>query len=554
MMTNDFSNSICHRLLEREKTNADAVYLRQPKSAQWHEYTWAEVMDQARRIAHFLQNIGLKKGDKVSIFSKNCAEWFIADFAITLAGLINVPLFSNQHESSIQYVLEHAEVKVVFLGKLDHFETVRSYIPEHLPTISFDYHSSLSAQFTWKEVLKTEPLTEVVIPNRHDLYTIIYSSGTSGTPRGAMFTHEAIANYLEIFPEDIKRVSAQSHYHLLSYLPLAHVYERSAIQLTSLVIPCDVSFVESLDSFGHNLQEVSPTLFAAVPRIWDVFRHKINQKIPAALLVFLLKVPGVSRFLKKKIQKQLGLERSSGNFSGAAHLPVNLIDFFEKLDVIIQEGYGQTENFAYATLSLKDRLKKGFVGSARLQVDLKLDDNNELLMKGPCLMSGYYKNEEATLAAFNEEGWLRTGDIVEMDAEKRIKILGRVSENFKNQKGEFIAPTPIEKRFGTKKGIEYLCLVGRELPSNVLLVSLTSSAQSTGKEEMTAYLEKQLHLTNQGLKSYEKISHILVVKELWAPENNLLTPTLKVKRRVVEEHYHDFIQRAVEEHSKVVWE
>ncbi|MCP0912965.1 MULTISPECIES: AMP-binding protein [Legionella] len=548
------NHSIIHLLLEHEREHAEKIYLRQPREGCWHEFTWAQVMHQARQVASFLHSLGLKKGAHVSILSKNCAEWFIADFGVSLAGMVNIPLFANQHASSIQYVLNHGEVELVFLGKLDNHAHMRSSIPEHVRTISFDYHPDMQTTYQWAAVLASEPLQEVILPKACDLFTIIYSSGTSGTPKGAMYTHEAIANYLNIFSTDIRRMIDLPYYHLLSYLPLAHVYERSAIQLGSLAIPSDVSFVESLDAFAENLRTVKPNIFAAVPRIWDVFQHKIEQKISPQLLNILLKLPIISGLIKKKIKQQLGLENSQANISGAAHLPVSILRFFDKINIPIQEGYGQTENFAYATLSLLNERKPGFVGTPRLQVEIKYGENNELIMKSPCLMRGYYKDEEATAEAFTADGWLRTGDIVEIDAQNRVKILGRVSENFKNLKGEFIAPTPIEKEFFEPELIENVCLVGRELARNVLLVSLTNEGRRKPHEEIKEYLQVRLHATNQTLKSYEKISHILIVKEPWTPENNLLTPTLKVRRRQVEAHYHAFIQQAVTDHHLIVWE
>ncbi|WP_133127133.1 AMP-binding protein [Legionella nagasakiensis] len=554
MASGSLAHSICHVLLKHEQQDGKRIYLRQPKGGVWHEFTWAEVMRQARQVARFLQTLGLKKGAHVAIFSKNCAEWFIADFGISLAGMVNVPLFSNQHENSIEYVLEHAEVKLVFVGKLDKPLETRRYIPERLTTISFDYHTNLHTTYRWSDVLASEPREDIVFPEAGDVYTIIYSSGTSGTPKGAVYTHEAIANYLAIFPADIRRMTDLEHHHLLSYLPLAHVYERSAIELGSLAIACDVSFVESLEIFAENLREVKPTLFAAVPRIWGVFQHKIEQKLPPILLRSLLKIPFLSGFIKNKIKHQLGLQCSRGNISGASHLPTGISDFFDKLGIPIQEGYGQTENFAYATLSLLQERRLGYVGTPRLQVEIKLDDNHELLMKCPCLMVCYYKDKEATKKAFTEDGWLRTGDIVDIDARQRVKILGRLSENFKNQKGEFIAPTPIEKNFSTNPMIEHLCLVGQELESNVLLVSLNQQARKQPKQEVIESLQKMLRTVNTELKSYEKISHILLVLEEWTTENDLLTPTLKVKRRVVEERYQNFIHRAIEQSEPIVWE
>lgn len=547
-------NSVVDLLLKHEDEDHQILYLKQPRQGQWREYTWGETVKRARQVACFLQKIGLKKGAHIAIYSKNCAEWFIADFGITLAGMVNVPLFPNQHQESIEYVLEHADVRLVFIGKLDNHLIASGYIPEGIKTASFDYHMDIEVDYGWHEILTCEPVVEVVKPEPDDIYTIIYSSGTSGKPKGAVYTHQAIANYLAIFPKDIQRLTDLEHYHLISYLPLAHVYERSAIQVGSLAIPCDVSFVQSLETFADNLREIEPSVFAAVPRIWGVFKDKIEQKISSGLPKLLLKLPILSMLVKHKIKKQLGLRHCKANISGAAHLPNSIYIFFDKLNIPILEGYGQTENFAYATLSLLDERQMGYVGSPRLQVEIKKDKNNELLMKGPCLMREFYKEPEKTKEALTDDGWLRTGDIVEIDSQNRVKILGRLSENFKNQKGEFIAPTPIEKKFAKNELIENLCLVGEELAANVMVVSLIHHAKDIPRPELKESLHKTLKSINSNLKSYEKISHVLIVEDKWTPENNFLTPTLKVKRREVQSRYQELIQRAIKSSDSVVWE
>ncbi|MFC3908450.1 AMP-binding protein [Legionella dresdenensis] len=542
-------------LFQNEKDHGDKVYLRQPRQGQWYEYTWGQVVHQARQVARFLRESGLQHGDRVAIYSKNCAEWFITDFGISLAGMVNVPLFANQHHESIEHVLSHAEIKMVFVGKLDNPVHARAAIPTSYPTAGFDYHNEIQVDTKWHEILAKEPLNDLPQVKPDDLYTIIYTSGTAGMPKGAVYTHDTIANYLALYPLDIARICKLNHYHLISYLPLAHVYERSAVQLGSITIPCDVSFVESLEKFAENLREIEPTFFTAVPRIWGVFQQKIEQKLPPKKMNILLKIPGLSLLIKNKIRRQLGLARCKNCFSGASHLPISIIEFFNKLGIKIQEGYGQSENLAYATFSMLEERKPGYVGTARLQVDLKLSpEENELLIKSPCLMKRYYKEPELTAATITEDGWLKTGDIAEIDGFDRVKILGRLSENFKNQKGEFVAPGPIEKLFTVDGSIEQLCLIGQGLPSNVLLVTLSETGREKDRDVLQQMLVDSLHQINGKLASYEKISHIIIVAEPWAPDNGLLTPTLKVKRRAVEAHYRELIDAVIEKPKAVVWD
>ena len=544
--------SMVELLLSHEKERGQSVYLKQPRHDGWHELTWKETMDRARRVASFLYHKGLKKGDHVSIYSKNCAEWFITDFGITLAGMVNVPLFANQHEESLKYVLKHAEVKLIFSGKLDNHINAFKALPSDIPTVNFDYHKDIPADHQWDEVMQSEALQEVVIPNDDDIYTIIYSSGTSGNPKGAVYTHQAIMDYLEIFPKDLKRFSNREHYRLISYLPLAHVYERSAIQIGSLAIHADVSFVQSLDKFAENLKEIQPNVFAAVPRVWGVFQNKIEKKINSGLMSVLMKLPLLSSLIKKKIKAELGLSDCDLNVSGAGHLPDSIFHFFDSINIPIQEGYGQTENFAYATLSTLEGRKPSMVGSPRLAVEVKIGANNELLIKNPCLMKAYFKEPEKTAESFDEQGWLKTGDIAEIDEQQRVKIVGRLSETFKNQKGEFVTPGPIEQAFQENEFVENLCLCGKGLPHNIMVVHLSEKAKQCPKEKVNQSFKSMTRQLNAKLKSYEKIGHVYITEEEWTPENNLLTPTLKVKRRDIEAKFQEQLYQASKLKERVI--
>lgn len=555
-MTLNIKNQLlCQQLLKKEKEAAHQVYLKQPHEGQWRELTWSEVMRQARQVAATLQQAGLEHGDRVSIFSKNCAEWIIADFGVSLAGMVNVPLFPNQNKQTIDFILNQAEVKLVFIGKLDAHHRTRGFIPESMKTINLGYHLDISTSHTWEEVMQCSPLLDVVSPNPDDTYTIIYSSGTTGDPKGIVFTHQAVANYLAVLTGDLKRmVSIKKRHHILSYLPLAHVYERTSVQLASLVLDCDVSFVESLEKFSKNLQEIQPTLFTAVPRIWGVFKQRIEQQIAKKNIGWLLNIPILSRLVKRKIKQQLGLSRCYICVSGAAHLPASVVEFFKKLGIYIQEGSGQTEDFGYTTLTQRNDIKPGFVGTPRFGVEIKQSDSGELLVNSPCLMKEYYKTPELTRNTFTEDGWLKTGDLVEIDTANRVKILGRLSENFKNQKGEFVAPSAIEDQFTTTGLIEQCCLVGKMLPSNILLVNLAPTSMDIPQAEMKDNLRKLQHSVNRKLKNHEKISHILVVKDTWSIANFCLTPTMKIRRKVIESTYRDVIQSAITEPVGVVWQ
>lgn len=554
MSVNKKNQLLCEHLLLKERQTPERTYLRQPRDGRWQELNWGETMRQARQLAALLIKSDLKRGDRVSIFSKNCAEWIIADFGITLAGMVNVPLFPNQNQPTLAYILDHAEVQLVLIGKLDAHLRTRQYIPAAIKTINLGYHLDLATTYSWADVLAETPLSDIVIPDDDETYTIIYSSGTTGEPKGIVFTHEAVANYLQILHQDLERMVPLNNHHLLSYLPLAHVYERTSVELASLLLDCDVAFVESLDKFAKNLQEIQPTLFTAVLRIWSVFKQRVESRLAKKKMKWLLKVPVLSGLIKQKIRQQLGLARCQLCVSGAAHLPESVLKFFQSIGLIIQEGCGQTEDFGYTSLTQRNDVKVGYVGTPRFGVEIKATEQGELLVKSPCLMKEYYKEPALTQQSFTEEGWLKTGDLVEIDQNNRIKIIGRISENFKNQKGEFVSPSGIEDQFIVNGLIEQCCLVGKLLPSNILLVNLAPEVSQTPVALMKEELRKLQHKVNRTLKNHEKISHILVAKETWSIANQCLTPTMKVRRKILETKYQDVILDAVNQPVGVVWE
>lgn len=554
MGDNHVENDICSILLKNEKELGNIVYLKQPKEGVWYHYTWREVVEQARKVRTFLYQSGLKSGDKVAIISKNCAEWLITDFGIALANMVSVPLFPNQSRENIEFIFKHAEVRFVFIGKLDNPKEVMRRIPDHYPSLAYDYHQ-LATDFQWQDLLACEPAQDFKLPEPQDLYTIIYTSGTTGNPKGAVYDHGRMANFLEIVIKDVTpRLPDLDKHHFVSYLPLAHVFERANVQITSLKLPSDISFLESQAKFSDNLQEIKPTIFQAVPRVWGLFKKKIESKLPPHKLNLLLKIPLISWLVKRKIIKTLGFDRLAMPISGASHLPVEVLEFFHKLGIIIVEGYGQTECLAYCTVNNKEHVRKSYVGPPRLGITIKKAKEDELLVKASFVMNGYYKDEAATRECFTEEGWLRTGDAVEIDEMQRVKILGRLSDTFKNQKGEFVHPVRAEEAFDRDNDIDYLCLIGQGLPGNILIVNLSEEGRRAEPAVLEEHLKIRMGNANRCLHEFDKIASILVVDEEWNIDNNLITPTLKVKRRFVFEKYKDMLHEAFTKAEKIVWQ
>ncbi|WP_428617705.1 AMP-binding protein, partial [Shewanella sp.] len=321
-------------------------------------------------------------------------------------------------------------------------------------------------------------------------------------------------------------------------IPLAHITERVAIEGSSFYSGSSVAFVESLDSFVADVQRAKPTVFFSVPRLWSLFQKNIIDKIGYTKLNLLLKLPFISSLVKKKIRQGLGLEHCHLLGSGSAPIPPSLIAWYHKIGLNICEAWGMTENSAYSIINHPfDASKIGTVGRAVEGCSVKQSESGELLVKSPGLMTGYYKQPEVTQASFDQEGYFHTGDLCSIDADGCVTITGRVKDNFKTAKGKYVAPVPIERKLAQDPHVELICIIGSGLPHPVALVQLSEGASLQPKEEVRASLKATLDSVNPHLESHETVDAIIVVTEAWDVDNDVLTPTLKIKRHVLEQRY-----------------
>jgi long-chain acyl-CoA synthetase len=536
-------------LYKWETTRPDDIYLRQPRNRIWQEYSFTDVADEARCMAAALVALNVKKGDRVAIISKNCAEWIITDLAIMMTGAISVPLYPTQSDDSIKFVLEHCGTSIVFVGKLDNPKHIQDIIPQTIKQIGFNY-DGIDTPYMWNKLVKQHaPLSQPYLPTYKDIYTIVYTSGTTGNPKGV------VNNFYSV---SFAATQGARHFNLskndsaISFLPLAHVAERVLVELPSLYAGYTVSFTESLDTFAQDLQMVNPTLFFAVPRLWTKFQMGVLEKLPQRKLNILLRIPIVRGLVKKKIRKGLGLDNAKMLMSGAAPLAVSVMEWFARLDINILEGYGMSENLAYGTINRSNDNRLGTVGLPLSGCHVKISNDGEILIKSPATMQGYYLDDKKTQEVI-KDGYYHTGDKGEMCNDGYLKITGRIKDTFKTTKGEFITPSHIENLLVQNTNIEQLCVLGLGLAQPMALIVLSEQAQSKPKQQVSIELTNTLHKVNKSLKSHETLNGLIVVKEEWLPENGLMTPTLKVKRNEVAQHYNAIVQKYADAKS-VVWE
>ncbi len=542
----DASKLALQRLYHWEQTTPSRVVLTQPMgTGAVQEFTWAQLMDQARRIATHLQAQGIQPGDRVALLSKNTAWWLMADFAIWMAGGVSVPLYPTLAADTIRQILTHSEAKLLFIGKLDGWAGMRPGVPAGLHCIGLPLAPPKAelppGTEDWATIIaNTAPLAGKPVRDGDELATIMYTSGTTGAPKGVM---HSFATFAWSIDAGLKRITIDQNARMLSYLPLSHVAERTLVEHGLLATGMQVFFADSLDTFTQDLQRARPTAFFSVPRLWVKFQQGVAAKMPPAKLARLLKIPILRGIVRKKILGALGLDQCDFAAGGAAPMPPELLNWYARLGLPIVEVYGMTENCGVSHATLPGVQRPGTVGPAYDGVACKIDPaNGEILVKSEGLMLGYYKEPELTREAITPDGWLHTGDKGSIDGEGNLKITGRVKDLFKTSKGKYVAPAPIEDKLVMHGAVEACCVTGANLGQPLAVVMLnaeaiTSARDAAGRDALVASLGAHLKVINGGLDPHERLDCLIVVTEPWTVDNGFITPTFKVKRNRVEEVY-----------------
>lgn len=518
-----------------ERETPDKIYLRQPRQLQWSEYTWAQVADRVRRIASFLKSRNYPAGSRIAIWSANSMDWPIVDLAIMLSGHISVPLYPGQDTDSANYILNHSEATLVFCGNFDQHARADEAIPEGLYRVAM-LGCQCPADLSLEQILEDyAPFTESPVPDPEDIFTIIYTSGTTGNPKGVMHMYQTPGH---VVPGMVKAFRLdQEPNDFFSFLPMSHAAERIVVEMCSLYANATISFSEGLETFGDEIRSVQPTLFFAVPRLWVKFKAGIDAKIPPEAQA------NLSPEQKAGIAHALGLSRARFILTGSAPCPKDVQDWFLSMGIALRDGYGMTENFIHGIAWLQDdQPVSGCVGQPMDDsIQVRVSDAGEIQFKSKGLMKGYYLNPEKTAEVF-DDGWYCTGDSGRFDENGNLWVTGRVSEVFKTSKGKFIVPMKLESKFGRNPNLAQFCCLGHGLDQPVVLTTLSEVGLQRDRADLASELEALLDEVNDEVPSYERIGHLFVTNE-WTIENALLTPTMKLKRKQIEDQYRELIAR-----------
>ena len=542
-------NSPLEAFLHWEKNTPDKVFLKQPIHGKTISYTFKEAGDEARKLAEHFKVLKLPENSHIALLSKNCAHWVITDIAIMMSGCVSIPIYPTLNADSIKQILVHSESKAIVIGKLDDFASQKKGIPD-IPIISVGLYGENEGEL-WETILEnTNTISNIKLPEANNLHTIIYTSGTTGMPKGVMHTAR---NFMESSTTLITLFELPNNLRLFSYLPLAHVAERLLIN-AGIVLGATISFAESLETFAKELEQTQPHLFFAVPRIWTKFREKILESIPQKKLSLLLKIPVLNSIIKNKLKKKLGLKNAVFIASAAAPIASDIVVWYKKLGITIQQGYGMTEDCCVSHFNTPNASKIGTVGKTLYNVKAKLSPEGEICIKNNCLMKGYYKAPELTAEVFDTDGFLKTGDIGEFDHDGYLTITGRVKDQFKTDKGKYISPSHIELLLSNNTEIEQICIVGTGIPQPIALITLSEYGKSKSKSELTKTLLNAIAAINPTLEKHEHLEKVVIMKEDWTVENGLTTPSLKVKRNSIEKIHQEYYKSWFEREEKVIFE
>jgi long-chain acyl-CoA synthetase len=538
-----------------ERERAGQPFLTQPlHGGTVREWTWAQAIEEVRRAAAYLESQNWEPGTRIAIVSKNCAWWILADLAIWMAGHVSVPVYPSLKPQSVRQILEHSGARCCFLGTTDEPDMADG-VPAGVCRITFPIRID-SDSLPWETLISsTAPKSGSPTRPAQQLATIIYTSGTTGVPKGVMHSFAAISFNARSL---IELLGMSPDQRILSYLPLAHIVERIGVEVLSLTLGSRIFFTESLETFVHDLQRARPTVFLSVPRLLVKFQQNVFAKIPEKRLDRLFRIPGVGRLVKRKILSRLGLTTVQLAASGAAPLPSETLLWFRRLGLPLVEGYGMTEALI-THLPRVDAWRPGYVGPPIPGVQARLGEQSELQLRSPMSMLGYYNDPEGSRNALLPDGFFRTGDVAEIAPDGQLKIVGRIKEQFKTSKGKYVAPAPIESKLISRFGIEACCLMGAGLtsPFAVTLISDETRklcADPQARSALEQAFATQLQAVNAELDPHERIAFVAIVDGPWSIANGLLTPTLKLKRPLLESHYQDRIDEWRGRNQPVVWE
>ncbi|MGC9325009.1 MAG: AMP-dependent synthetase/ligase [Desulfomonilia bacterium] len=568
----------------------------------YEDISWNKMNDMVRKMSRYLISRGIGHGDKVALFSPNRYEWWVADLAILSIGAVNVPIYATNTPEEVRYIIEDSDARLCFVGTGEHMNKVlkvRDTLPGLEGVILFDEIDQVpSGVVTFQSILRDEGIA--VAPEEfekrltaiqpEDLATLIYTSGTTGNPKGVMLSHQNILTNVTQFWNGVPGIRDE-HQIVTSFLPLSHAFERTVTYYVDMYCGNTVAFVRSLETVLEDFTAVRPTMIATVPRLLEKIHAGILQKVATASPVkkmlfnwavntgkknvpyicngiprsglFALRYTLADRLIFSKLKAALGFDRLFLIGCGGAPLAVHDAEFFLGMGINVLEGFGLSETSPVTHFNVPGHIRLGTVGRPLRDTIAKIGDDGELLIKGPQVMVGYYKNEDATREVFTEDGFLKTGDIGEIDEEGNLKITGRIKDLIITSGGKNVSPQNLENSLKASDFIEQVAVVGDNrkyltaliVPSFEILepwakdngIDVSSREELLRDDRVKNLFESEIEKQMTNFARVEQIKKYTLMSQPWTQDTGELTPTLKVKRRIITQKYADIIDGMYEE-------
>jgi long-chain acyl-CoA synthetase len=562
------------------------VCLAEKKNDQWITYSTQQVYNRINNISCWLLDQGISPRDKIGIISFNCPAWVLTDYAILQIGAIDVPMYPNSTTEDYEYIIQHADIKYVFVGD----EDIRQKVDKisGIEIISFNRPEFEEiANHPQDRVNEIATLQSQI--QSEDTASIIYTSGTTGRPKGVMLSHHNILSNVDSGKEILDKTSLKPGSRILSFLPLCHIFERTGSYL-DMYTGASIYFAESIEKIGDNMREVHPELLRVVPRLLEKIYEKIlttgHGLSGIKKQLFFWTVNLVSQYnIHQKgswwYRKQLSLadklilskwrEALGGKvvviLCGAASLRPSLVNIFWASRMPVLEGYGLTETSPVVSISRFSRedMRAGCVGPPLENVSVKIAEDGEILVKGPNVMQGYYRQPEETDQVFTSDGWFKTGDIGEMVEGRFLRITDRKKEIFKTSGGKYIAPQPLEVKLKESLYVEQAMVVGenQKFPGAIILPAwdqvdayckrhgIEASRDNMKNPAIHTLFQREVDKANESFARFEQIKEFRLIEGDWTVDNGMMTPTLKLKRRMIYSKYQDIINSIYERQESV---
>jgi long-chain acyl-CoA synthetase len=549
------------RIYACEHNSPSQPLFTQPVNGQLLDWSWASAMQETRRMAAWIAAQGWPAGSNIVIVSKNCAWWIMADFAIWMAGHVSVPFFPSARDLSLAALFRHSQPVACFVGPMENPLPLADEIFEDLAFVVFPNCTPAhipDGSALWSDIVAHQsPLEASPVRDPGDVATIIYTSGTTGQPKGAVHTFRALSLMGKSMEPAFGVNPTEGIDRILSYLPLAHVAERAIVEMNALFAPMHIFFTEGQPTFLPDLIRSRSTIFFSIPRLYIRFQQGVFEKIPEKKLNLLLSIPILGNLLRKKILANLGLGGTRLVCSGGAAIPVEIIEWYLKMGLNFLEGYGMTET-GITHVPLPGQSRLGYVGQASPWALTRIAADGEVQIKGSMNMLAYYRNPELTREVFTADGFFRTGDRGEIDELGRLRLVGRLKEEFKTSKGKYVAPGQIEKLLAVSHHFESVAVFGSGMTAPFAMAVLTpllrkELAPSGQRAGIEAHLLAELNAVNAQLEHHEQLRFLVLSVQPWTVDNELLTPTLKVRRLALEQRFCPRFAAWETSQAKVIW-